>query len=168
VLGRWAITPDASAPSAPNVYRQLARLKSTDAARVFESDLEFASVTARVKCKPESQAGDPTGGVCGLMLHVTSPDDYLLIRASAHDGALDVVKVANGQPQPLISTTATMRAGAWHRLEATARWGSVHVRLDGAEVAAATYETRGARGGVGLWTAGDSVTSYDDLEATAE
>ena len=57
-------------------------------------------------------------------------------------------------------------AGQWHTLEATAVGAQITITWDGTQVISVMDQTY-TNGKIGLWTKADSVTAFDDLEATA-
>jgi len=163
-LGQWALAADAGAQSPPNVMRQTGRYGDPDFPRVIVKDLTFADLTLRVRCRPD--AGD-TDRACGLMFRLKDSDNYLLTRANALEDNVRLYRVVQGNRQQFAGKDLRVTSGAWHTLEVTARGTQIAVKWDGTEVISATDGTF-ARGKNGLWTKADSVTAFDDLEATAE
>lgn len=164
VLGDWKVDSDASAPSAPNVMRQKGRFGDPDFPRVVIRDLKFTDLTVRVRCRPESGGTDQA---CGLMFRLRDSDNYYVTRANALEGNVRLYRVVAGDRQQFASANAAVASGQWHTLEATARGQTLTVSWDGAAVINATDATFD-KGKIGLWTKADSVTAFDDLEATAE
>jgi hypothetical protein len=164
VLGEWKVAAEASAPSQPNVVRQSKAYSGPDFPRVVLRDLAFTDLTLRVRCRPESGDDDQA---CGLMFRFQDSDNYFLTRANALEGNVRLYRVVDGDREETASADLPVSAGEWHTLEATARGRSLGVSWDGEQVIAHEDDTF-ERGKVGLWTKADSVTAFDDLEATAE
>jgi hypothetical protein len=164
VLGDWQVAADASAPSGPNVLRQLQKLDDPNFPRVVLKDLVFQDLTVRVRCKPES--GD-TDQACGLMFRFQDHDNYYITRANPLEENVRLYHVVNGDRQEMASVDLKVAAGQWHTLEVTARGDQLTVSWNGQQVISAR-DGRFPRGKVGLWTKADSITAFDDFEAVAE
>jgi hypothetical protein len=164
VLGDWKVDAEGTAPSAPNVLRQLGHYGDPDFPRVVVKNLSFTDLTVRVRCRPEAGGTDQA---CGLMFRLKDSDNYFITRANALEGNVRLYRVVGGDRQQFASADAKVTSGEWHMLEAGAHGTKLNVKWDGAEVISATDATF-AQGKIGLWTKADSVTAFDDLEATAE
>lgn len=164
VLGDWRVDAEPSAPSGPNVLRQAGRFKTPDFPRLVIKDLVFAELTVRVRCRPESGSVDQA---CGLMFRLRDSDNYYITRANPLEGNVRLYRVVGGDRQQLASADLPVASGQWHTLEATARGQSLTVRWNEKPVITATDSTFD-KGKIGLWTKADSVTAFDDVEATAE
>jgi hypothetical protein len=162
VLGRWGVEPDRRAPSSPNVFRQDGHYGPRDAPRVIVSDIAFAELTARVKCRPESF--DATDA-CGVMFEVEDSDDYLLARAeaTAGGGVVRLVHVQDGVEYEVASAPADVLPRVWHELTVKRHGARLEVAFDGTRVLDAHHDDGVASGRVGLWTKGGSVVSFDDF-----
>jgi hypothetical protein len=164
VLGQWNVQAEQSAPSKPNVLRQTGSFGDPDFPRILVEDLTFTDLTVRVRCRPESGNTDQA---CGLVFRLKDSDDYYVTRANALEGNVRLYRVVGGDRQQFASASLAVTSGEWHTLEASARGASLVVKWDGAEVITTT-DTSFERGKIGLWTKADSVTAFDDLEATTE
>jgi hypothetical protein len=163
VLGAWRVEAADSAPSAANVLRQTGAFKGPDFPRVIVKNLTFTDLTVRVRCRPESGAGDQA---CGLMFRLRDSDNYYITRANALEGNVRLYRVVNGDRQQVAGADLDVTAGQWHTLEATVQGTKLTVSWDGRAVIDAN-DTTFASGKIGLWTKADSVTAFDDLEAVA-
>jgi len=157
VLGAWTVTPE-------HALHQQGSYGSGDFPRLVLKDLTFEDFTLSVRCRPESGSTDQA---CGVMFRLVDSDNYFVTRANALEGNVRLYRVVDGDRQQFATADAPVAGNAWHTLGVVARGTSITVRWDGADVITATDATF-ARGKVGLWTKADSVTSFDDLEVTAE
>jgi hypothetical protein len=164
VLGQWGVSADGTAPSAPNIFRQTEDYYTGDFPRIVVRDLTFTDLTVRVRCRPDSGSTDQA---CGIMFRLRDSENYYITRANALEGNVRLYRTVAGDRQEFASANRSVTAGRWHTLEATARGSSFTIRWDGETVITAT-DTTFTSGKIGLWTKADSVTSFDDLEATAE
>lgn len=171
VLGDWTVTPppepwsegDAD-PTAPRggVLKQRGRFDGDDAPRVVLRDLAFSDVHMRVRC---SMQDGLTGRACGVMLRFRDSDHYYVAYANALADDVALYRVS-GRDQTLLGhASVQLSTGPWHTLEAFAEGNRLRVVWDGRDVVAAS-DASYARGKVGLWTKSDSITVFDDLEAT--
>jgi hypothetical protein len=164
VLGEWKIEAERSAPSAPNVLRQRGAFKDPDFPRVIVKDLTFTDLTVRVRCRPERGSIDEA---CGLIFRLKDSDNYFITRANALEGNVRLYRVVNGDRQQFGSANAMVAAGQWHTLAVSARGTALSVTWDDVAVISENDATF-TSGKIGVWTKADSVTAFDDLEATAE
>ncbi len=164
VLGEWKVQAEATAPSKPNVLRQKGSFGGADFPRTIVRDLVFTDLTVSVRCRPESGSTDRA---CGLMLRLKDSDNYYVTRANALEANVRLYRVVDGDRQQLDSASVGVSSGQWHTLEATARGTTLTVSWNGTQLLHWTDATF-ARGKIGLWTKADSVTAFDDLQATAE
>jgi len=163
VLGEWVVEQEPGCPSSPNVLRQKGVFRRPDFPRVIVQDLTFSDLLVRVKCKPESGAVDRA---CGLIFRLKDSDNYYITRANALEGNVRLYWVVDGRRQQFATADLEVTANQWHTLEVDARGEHIKVSWNGRPVIDAT-DTTFTTGKIGLWTKADSVTSFDDLEATA-
>jgi hypothetical protein len=96
-------------------------------------------------------------------------DNYYVTRANVLERNVRLYRVVDGLRQQFATAEGIAFEGnAWHTLQATANGATLTVSFDGEEVISAEDETFSESGRIGLWLKADSVTSFDDLEATAE
>jgi hypothetical protein len=164
VLGQWKVDAEATAPSPPNVLRQSGHYSSPDFPRVVVKNLTFTDLTIRVRCRPESGSTDQA---CGLMFRLKDSNNYFITRANALERNVRLYRVVTGDRQEFASANAQVTSGQWHTIEAAARGTSLTVKWDGVQVISATDATF-SKGKIGLWTKSDSVTAFDDLEASVQ
>jgi hypothetical protein len=164
VLGEWGVAAESTATSAPHVLRQSGHYGNPDFPRVIVKSLTFADLTVRVRCRPESGGTDQA---CGLIFRLKDSDNYYVTRANALEGNVNLYRSVNADRQQFAGASATVTGNQWHTLKATARGNRIVVSWDGVPVIDATDATF-AKGKIGIWTKADSVTAFDDLEATGQ
>lgn len=156
VLGDWRVDEGALA--------QLGEFEDPDFPRVLIRDLTFTDFVFRARCRAESGETDQ---VCGLLFRATDSENYFITRANVLESNLRLYRVIDGDRQQLASVDLAWSAGDWHQLEVTARGTSIAIAWDG-EVKLEAEDSSFARGKLGLWTKADSISRFDDLEATAD
>lgn len=162
-LGDWTVDEDSSAPSGSRVLRQTGAFANPDFPRIVKNNLVFDDLSLKVRCRADSGSIDQ---VCGLMFRLKDSDNYYITRANALEGNVRLYHVVNGTRTEFASTDRVITAGEWHTLEARASGNSFEILWDDEKLIDATDDTFAEAGHVGLWTKADSVTSYDDFEAT--
>lgn len=164
VLGDWGVHPDADATSLPGVYRQELRFGPLDVPRVLVRGLVFQDLDAAVRCRVD--AGVTAAG-CGLVFDARDSDRYFVARADALEGGVRLLHVTSGGEREVAHAAALVTPHVWHSLAVHARGEQIVVDWDGQRViVAADWAREGGR--IGLATVADAVTSFDDLEATAD
>ena len=164
VLGTWQVAAESMAPSAPNVLRQSATFGNPDFPRVLVKDLTFNDLRLKVRCRPETGGTDRA---CGLIFRAQDSDNYYVVRANALEGNVNLYHTVQRSRVQFAGASATVPSGEWSTLEVTASGGTFTVSWNGPVLFTAT-DSMFARGKIGLWTKADSVTAFDDLEATAQ
>ncbi|HEX9093156.1 MAG TPA: hypothetical protein VF902_04160 [Coriobacteriia bacterium] len=154
---RWAVVPDASAPSRPNVLEQ-------SGAAAFpwcvKPSASFENGFVEVRFKPVSGKEDQAGGV---VWRWKDRDNYYVARANALENNVSLYYTEGGSRRTIKYVDAPVQRGAWHTLRAEFSGRRIKVVLDGI----ARIEVDDARisgpGAVGVWTKADSVTRFDDF-----
>jgi hypothetical protein len=164
VLGDWKTAADPGAPSAPNALQQAGRYARPDFPRAIVRDLEFQNLRLQVRCRPDSGEVDQ---VCGLMFRLRDGENYYVTRANALEGNVRLYRVVNGDRQQFATADLPVTSGQWHTLAVEARGDNLSVWWNGARVIEARDSTF-SNGKIGVWTKADSITAFDDLEATEE
>jgi hypothetical protein len=164
VLGDWGVQPDADATSLPRVYRQSLRFGPLDAPRVLVRGLSFGDLDATVRCRADSGV---TAESCGLVFDASDSDRYFVARGDAVDGTVRLLHVTRDGEREIAHAAALVTPHVWHTIAVHARGEQMVVEWDGQRVIVAVDWAREG-GRVGLATAADAVTSFDDLEVTAD
>jgi hypothetical protein len=158
VLGEWRVRQEPSGRS----LEQVGEFHGSDFPRVILKDIAFTNVHVKVRCSMREGDDDQA---CGLMWRLKNSDNYYLTRANALEGNVRLYKVIDGDRQEFDSKDIAVTAGDWHTLEAFMEGTHIRIVWDGQSIMdnnATEFQT----GKVGLWTKADSVTSFDDFEAT--
>ena len=154
---QWAVVPDASAPSRPNVLQQ-----SGSGAFPWcvlpKSQLENGFV--EVRFKPISGKEDQAGGV---VWRWKDGNNYYVARANALENNVSLYYTENGRRVTIKYVDAPVAKNTWHTLRVDFSVRRIKVSLNGkAYIELDDQHIRGA-GAVGLWTKADSVTAFDDF-----
>ncbi|MBI3031313.1 MAG: DUF1080 domain-containing protein [Candidatus Rokubacteria bacterium] len=157
VLGTWAVTPDAAAPSQPHMLVQTARFRTgLHFPRCLVTGVRLADLVAEVAFRPLAGDNDQAGG---LMFRVQDPDTYHVFRANLLDDVALFKSTGRGR-RALGRFQA--RAEGWQRLRVEARGPRIRCYWNDRPVIE-VEDRSSAEGGIGLWTISDSVSAFDDL-----
>ena len=162
-VGEWRIVDD---PTASN-HRVIAQT-STDTTdyrfplavyqRVSAKDVDL-----KMRFKPVGGKVDQAGGI---VVRLTTPDDYYVVRANALEDNVRFYRVVKGKREQLKGGNIKVATNEWHTLELRAEGERFTVSFDGKQLYTAQDGTFAGAGRVGLWTKADSVTYFDAIAIT--
>ena len=104
----------------------------------------------------------------GLVWRYADADNYYIARCNADEDNCTIYRTVAGRRRAFQNKPVKVARNAWHTLKVEAAGNHFVVWLDGTKVLDSIEDTFKGAGRVGLWTKADSVTAFDDLEATAE
>ncbi|MDB5807929.1 MAG: hypothetical protein JWN94_51 [Betaproteobacteria bacterium] len=154
---KWAIEPDAGAPSKGNV------LKQSGSGTFPYCVLKESSLTdgyVEVKFKPISGREDQAGG---LIWRFKDGDNYYVARANALENNVSLYYTEGGSRKTIKYVDAPVPKNTWHTLRVEFSGQSIKVALNGKTYIEAKDNHIAGAGAVGVWTKADSVTAFDDF-----
>jgi hypothetical protein len=118
-----------------------------------------AEISLRIKATggTEDQGG-------GIALRLTAPDSYYLVEMDARRDRVVFLRVANGATEEVVGVDADIATNEWHRLAVRVVDDEFVITLDGIWVFTGFDKTLSRAGRVALWTKGDSITRFDQIE----
>jgi hypothetical protein len=154
---KWAVVPDETAPTKPNVLKQ-----SGEAAYplCIKEDTSLKDGFVEVKFKPVSGKKDQAGGI---IWRCRDNDNYYIARANALEDNVTIYHTIKGQRVSFKNVDTKVASGEWHTLRVDFKGNRFTVNFDGKKVIDATDASFTEPGKVGLWTKADSVTLFDDF-----
>jgi len=159
---RWEVLLDRTAPTQPYVLAQLSADPRADhfpIAILNAVNLRDGDVSVRLK--PVAGSLDRSGG---LVFRYRDAGNYYLATADARQQDVALYKVENGWRIPIGSPVKhDVPPNAWRILKISVAGPRIQVYLDHRRILTAADNTFTAAGKVGLWTARDSVTYFDDF-----
>ena len=157
--GSWAIRAEPDAPSPPNALCQtgIAQFPA-----LSFGEAAYGDVVLAVRFKPISGREDQAAG---LIFRVQDKDNYYILRANALENNVNFYKYAGGRRTTIKEGAAPVASGQWQELRVEVAGNHFRGFLNGQPVVEASDDTYQA-GQVGLWTKADSVTCFDEVEAT--
>ena len=154
---KWAIVPDDTAPSKPNVLKQSGQaaypvcLKDDSRMKDGFVEVKFKAVSGR-----EDQAA-------GLVWRARDANNYYVARANALENNVTTYHTINGRRTEKKRASMKVPANQWQTLRVDVQGTHFTVTLNGQKALDWDDETFKDAGKVGVWTKADSVTLFDDF-----
>jgi hypothetical protein len=159
--GRWMVVGDATAIAGLAIEQS--GLQTTEdrfpLAIYKTASLKNAEISLRIKA--DGGKSDRGGGVA---VRLSSPQDYYLVQVDALRDRVLFSRVSDGTSEEVVAVDADIASHSWHTLTVRARDNEFVVSLDGVWVFTAFDKTLSQSGRIALWTKGDSVTRFDQIE----
>lgn len=154
---RWAVHPDESAPSKPNVMRQ-SGVGSFPWLVRRNSSIQDGYVEVKFKALEgkEDQAG-------GVVWRWKDGDNYYVARANALENNVSLYYTEAGHRKTLKYVDAPVPPRVWHTLRVEFSGRRISVALNGKTYIEYEDSHISGPGAVGMWTKADSVTAFDDF-----
>lgn len=153
----WAVNPDPSAPSAPNVVTQKGNGAFPWAAK---ESVSLSDGFVEVKFKALSGREDQAGGV---MWRWKDGNNYYVARANALENNISLYYTENGRRNTIKYVKGPVALNTWHTLRVDFTGTAIKVSLNGKTYIEEKDNRITGSGAVGLWTKADSVTAFDDF-----
>ena len=156
-VARWAVRPDASAPSAPHVLQQSGTGAFPWIVRTGTSVEDgFVEVKFKALAGKEDQAG-------GVVWRWKNGENYYVARANALENNVSLYHTQGGRRITLKYVDAPVPPQVWHTLRAEFSGTRIAVWFNGKKTIEMEDGHIAGSGAVGLWTKADSVTAFDDF-----
>jgi glycosyl hydrolase family 59 (putative galactocerebrosidase) len=158
--GKWTIVADPTAVNGQAIgqlgddrtdYRFPLAIYKPYSGKDLELSVRFKAVAGTV-----DEAG-------GIVLRLSTPDDYYVARANALEDNVRFYRVVKGRREQLAGADLKVSANQWHMLTLRAEGERFTVSFDGNALFSAQDGTFRDAGKVALWTKADSVTYFDTI-----
>jgi hypothetical protein len=162
--GKWTIVADPTAVNGQALgqlsndrtdYRFPLAIYKPYSGKDLELSVRFKAVAGTV-----DEAG-------GIVLRLSTPDDYYVARANALEDNVRFYRVVKGRREQLAGADLKVSANQWHMLTLRAEGERFTVSFDGNALFSAQDGTFRDAGKVALWTKADSVTYFDTISITS-
>jgi len=154
---KWEVTPDATAPSKPNVLKQSAQATYPIC---LKDDTNLKDGFVEVKFKAVSGKEDQAAG---LVWRAKDANNYYVARANALENNVTIYHTIDGRRTEKKRVRMTVAANQWHTLRVDFQGSHFTVAFNGQRALDWDDETFKEGGKLGLWTKADSVTAFDDF-----
>ncbi|PWU79953.1 MAG: hypothetical protein DLM72_14715 [Candidatus Nitrosopolaris wilkensis] len=163
--GTWAVKPDETAPSNPNVLARLSNTKTGSGYHMLiQAEGAYSNFEAGVKFKIMSGREQQ---VAGLIVRFQDTSAYFVLQADALSHRFSLCRAQPGIIVCTQDTDVSITIGQWHSImvQVAGAGGEPGIvgYLDGKRLLQ-RYDQHYMTGGqIGLWTKGDSIVYFDDL-----
>jgi hypothetical protein len=163
-VGKWTVVADPTASNGQALgqlsndrtdYRFPLAIYKPYSGKDLELSVRFKAVAGTV-----DEAG-------GIVLRLSTPDDYYVARANALEDNVRFYRVVKGRREQLAGADLKVSANQWHMLTLRAEGERFTVSFDGNALFSAQDGTFRDAGKVALWTKADSVTYFDTISITS-
>ncbi|MCD6211985.1 MAG: DUF1080 domain-containing protein [Sulfurovum sp.] len=161
-LASWQVVRDKSAPSSSQVLA-LTSINHNNAAAFnlcWTDSISFLDGEIEVKFKASTGSVDQGGGV---IWRVLDAENYYIARFNPLEDNFRLYSVKNGTRRELAGASVSLPAGEWHTLKIVQKGDRYAGYLNGKKYLEGRDDTFLKRGGAGLWSKADAVTSFDDF-----
>jgi hypothetical protein len=100
----------------------------------------------------------------GLVIRVTSPDDYYLVRVGTFDQRLSLLHVVHGVPDEIAGVDADIAWNHWQTLEVAVKDDGFTMQLDDRWVLTAFDRGEHVSGRCGIWTEHSDIARFGEIE----
>jgi hypothetical protein len=126
-------------------------------------DKKFADVDVSVKGKLVSGKEDQS---TGLIFRAKDAKNYYIVRSNGLEDNFRLYTMVDGKRKQIASTKVDPpKVGEWHTIRVVAKGKKIQAYI-GDKLLIDHEDGTFTEGYLGLWTKADSVTEFDDLEAT--
>lgn len=159
--GKWEVRTETDAPSPPKAFCQTGTAQYP---ALSLSDKVFADVVISTNFKPVSGSEDRAAGI---IFRIQDKDNFYILRANALEDNVNIYKYVGGSRHEIKGGSAKVPSGQWQELRVEVKGNAIRGFLDG-KLVVETHDDTFKAGKVGLWTKADSVTCFDNVNATAK
>ncbi len=159
----WEVLRDSTAPSRPNILRQLTTTftDSQDALAIFD---KTTCRDGELSVKFKISSGPRRIRSAGMVWRYQNPRNYYLIRFSIDEGDIALFRVRDGQMRAIPgSVRHKLQTGQWYAAKVNFKGPRFHVVFDNRQLFDVTDDTLTTAGTTGLWTQAGTVASFDDF-----
>jgi hypothetical protein len=159
--GQWTVVRDATAETGIAIQQTGARttVDRTSLAVYTAASLKNAELSIRLNA-----AGGKSDQGGGIAVRLSSPQNYYLVQVDALRERVVFSLVNNDVPEEIVGVDADIASHAWHTLAVRAMDTEFVVSLDGIWMFTGFDKTLSKAGRIALWTKGDSLTRFDQIE----
>lgn len=159
----WEVLQDSTAPSRPNILRQLTTTftESQEALAIFD---KTTCRDGELSVKFKIASGPRRIKSAGMVWRYQDPRNYYLIRFNVDEGNIGLFRVRDGQMRAIPGAVRhNLRTGEWYAAKVNFKGPHFHVLFDNRQLFDASDDTLTAPGKTGLWTRAGTVASFDDF-----
>jgi hypothetical protein len=161
--GHWAVVHDPTAQNGLALQHSGPPVSDDQLAFAVHKQAFLKNAEISIRLNADGGRSDRAGG---LVLRLSSPQDYYLIQMDARRDEIVFSRMKNGVSEEIADVDAEIASHGWHTLTVRAVDNEFTVSFDGKWVFTGFDKTLPWPGSVALWTKGDSVTRFDNITIT--
>jgi hypothetical protein len=158
----WVIKYDRTAPSHGNVFAQVSSAPAGDAFPLAVFDHVICR-DGDLSVKFKIDDGPGRMHTAGIVWRYQDPNDYYLLRFSATEKNIVLIRMRKGQSFPVWTLGHEIRAGQWYIAKVTYRGSHFRVDFGNRRLFDAVDDSIAVPGKTGLWTRAGTVAYFDDF-----
>jgi hypothetical protein len=159
--GKWTIVHDGTAMAGLAIEQSGVEATEDRFPLAISKTAPLKNAAISLRLKATGGTSDRDGGIA---VRLKTPDDYYLVQLDALRDRVLFSLVTNGVPEEIVGVDADISSHTWHSLAVRAKDDQFVVSLDGVWVFTGFDKTLSQAGRIALWTKGDSVTRFDQIE----
>jgi len=163
--GTWAVKPDESAPSKPNVLAQTAKSDNSVFNMLVATEPALKDLDLSVRFKALSGETDQGGG---LVWRFKDAKNYYVARYNPLEFNYRLYHILDGKRTQLQGVNKIALEPGWHTLRVTMVGEKIECFIDDKKHLEATDATFKEAGKIGLWTKADAQTLFDELKVSGK
>jgi hypothetical protein len=157
----WTIVHDATAMAGLAIEQSGVETAEDRFPLAISKTAPLKNIEVSLRLKATGGTSDRDGGIA---LRLRTPDNYYLVQLDALRDRVLFSLVTDGVPEEIVGVDADIASHTWHTLAVRANDDQFVVSLDGTWVFTGFDKTLSEPGRIALWTKGDSVTRFDQIE----
>jgi hypothetical protein len=159
--GKWTIVHDGTAMAGLAIEQSGVEATEDRFPLAISKTAPLKNIEVSLRLKATGGTSDRDGGIA---LRLRTPNDYYLVQLDALRDRVLFSLVTDGVPEEIVGVDADIASHTWHTLAVRANDDQFVVSLDGTWVFTGFDKTLSEPGRIALWTKGDSVTRFDQIE----
>ena len=159
--GHWTIVRDATAKAGMALEQSGVPTVDDRPPLAIYKDASIKNAEINLRLRADGGESDRGGGIA---VRLSSPQDYYLVQVDVRREMVVFLRVSEGATEEIAGVDADIAPHSWHALNVRAVDNQFTVSLDGTWVFTAFDKTLSQPGRIALWTKGDSVTRFDQIE----
>ena len=159
--GSWTVVHDTTAETGLAIEQAgLAADAEQSALAVYKPvSVKNAEISLRINA-----AGGKSDQGGGVAVRLSDPHNYYLVQLDALRDRVLLTRVSDGVSEEIAAVDADIASRSWHALTVRAKDDEFFVSVDGTWVFTGFDNTLSQPGRIALWTKGDSLTRFDQIE----
>lgn len=157
----WTVVRDATAKAGVAIEQAGLQAAEDRFPLAIYKAASFKNGEISLRLKADGGKSDESSG---LAVRLSSPEDYYLVQLDALRERVLLSLVSHGVSEEIVGVDADIAPHTWHALTVRAKDDQFIVSLDGIWVFTGFDKTLSQAGRIALWTKGDSIARFDQIE----